>query len=331
MRFFGRRGFYLKNTEALEQMASIDTWVFDKTGTLTENQSGAGVWQGAAPSPAHSQAIAALAQLSTHPLSRALAGSLAPQGPELVNGFAEFPGKGVQGIVAGRTVRLGSAHFVGTEATQAASGGVWARVQDGDTISLYHWLPLPSLRPGVDELLSQLAATGQRTLLVSGDQPDAQSALQPLFPNPGQMHFRQSPADKVSRLDALKQGGHRVAMVGDGLNDAAALRQAHLGVAVMEGTAQFAPAADALIRAEELPRLAHYQRVTQKGIRIVKICFAVSVVYNLIGTTFAVQGLLQPVVAAVLMPFSSIGIILLSTALTVVMAKRQGVAAAPPL
>ncbi|MFO0484620.1 MAG: hypothetical protein ACK51A_03060, partial [Sphingobacteriia bacterium] len=168
-----------------------------------------------------------------------------------------------------------------------------------------------------------LGSLGQdyRLHLLSGDQPTDEAQLRPLFAH---LQFRQQPESKLTYMEQLAAAGHRAAMLGDGLNDAGALRVARVGIAVTEDTSSFSPAADAILHADSLPRLPQLLALARHSRRNLHTCTALSLVYNLIGLSFAVQGTLAPVVAAILMPLSSVGVVGLSTWLCYRDARRLG-------
>jgi Cu+-exporting ATPase len=172
-----------------------------------------------------------------------------------------------------------------------------------------------TLNPQAVPVLQQLAPVYHLHLL-SGDQPRPNPTLEACFNGPERIRYQQQPHDKLQVVQQLQANNHTVAMLGDGLNDAGALRQAHLGISVTNDCAQFTPASDAILHTDALSHLPRFLRLSRQSLSIIRVCFAVSVLYNLTGTFFAVQGELEPVVAAILMPLSSVGIIALSTGLT---------------
>jgi Cu+-exporting ATPase len=322
-RILGHQGLYLRRADVVEQLAGLDTLVFDKTGTLT--QPGTLAWQAAQPQaapmgPEAEQLVATLAAQSTHPLSRALHARLhAPEPPAPVAELAETPGMGVQGRVGGHSLRLGSASYAG--ATGSADGAADSQVHvqlDGQYVG--HYSLQARYRPHMQQWLGSLGQD-YRLHLLSGDQPTDEAQLRPLFAH---LQFRQQPESKLTYMEQLAAAGHRAAMLGDGLNDAGALRVARVGIAVTEDTSSFSPAADAILHADSLPRLPQLLALARHSRRNLHTCTALSLVYNLIGLSFAVQGTLAPVVAAILMPLSSVGVVGLSTWLCYRDARRLG-------
>lgn len=254
--------------------------------------------------------IGSLARHSTHPNSVRIAKSLSfailP-----VAGFKETPGGGIEGEVAGRKVLLGSRAWL-------EKRGVAARENVGPTGSpagsaafvafdgMFRgaFIFENSLRPEVGRLISQLGDRFELALL-SGDNDREAAQFQILFGARAILRFNQSPADKLDFVRELQSRGRKVMMVGDGLNDAGALKQADLGVAVVEQIGVFSPASDVILDAAELPRLARVLAFSRSAARVVRTGFVISSFYNLAGVSIAAAGFLSPVVCAILMPLSS--------------------------
>ena len=136
------------------------------------------------------------------------------------------------------------------------------------------------------------------------------------------MHFHQLPQQKLEFIERLQAAGKKVAMIGDGLNDAGALQQARVGISVTDDVTRFVPASDAIMSGDQLLRIDDFLRFATQSRRAILITFAFSLVYNVVGLYFGVQGRLSPLVAAVLMPLSSITVVLLTALLVYVYAKR---------
>jgi Cu+-exporting ATPase len=165
-----------------------------------------------------------------------------------------------------------------------------------------------SLRPEVARLISQLGGRFELALL-SGDNEREASRFKKIFGDRATLRFNQSPADKLNFIRELQQRGRRVMMVGDGLNDAGALKQAEVGVAVVEQIGIFSPASDVILDAAELPRLARVLEFSRRAALVVRAGFIISACYNAVGVSIAAAGLLSPIVCAILMPVSSITVV----------------------
>lgn len=316
-RVLGRYGFYLKNAPVVEQLANLDTLVFDKTGTLT--QGGGGLQDHTDLTDDERALVANLASHSAHPLSKTLTHQLGTSTTQHVTAVHETVGQGIAGRVGKHGVRLGNANFVG-EASASPEGSQVHVSIDGRYKGYY--AQEQHYRTGLKEAMPQLRARYTLQLL-SGDNAAARDNLLRWFA-PAEMHFQQQPMDKLQHVQRLQTEGRRVAMLGDGLNDAGALQAAQAGIAITDQASYFTPASDAILSANALPMLPAFLRLARSSRGIVWACFGVSLIYNVIGAYFAVQGQLSPVVAAILMPFSSIGIIALATGLTLGVAHWQG-------
>ncbi len=322
LRILGRQRFYLKNTQVIEALESIDTFIFDKTGTLTVRNQGQVSFQGQ-PLQAEEKAIVrALTQHSTHPLSQLLFQSLPPSPGDHqieLTDWEEVTGLGIKARFNGSPVLLGSAAFTGAAGEDAAKG-VYLKL--GESPRGYFRID-QSVRFGAENVLAYFRQQGT-TFLLSGDNEREKKLFQPLFPKPEQMRFRQEPKDKLEFIRECQQKAHKVLMLGDGLNDAGALRQSDVGIVVTENTNNFTPASDAIIHADSFFRLPVFLTFARKSIRLVYGAYAFALIYNTIGLSFAVRGALSPVVAAILMPLSSISIVLFGMVTSNLLAGRLG-------
>jgi Cu+-exporting ATPase len=165
-----------------------------------------------------------------------------------------------------------------------------------------------ALRPETDQLIRGLSRDYELSLL-SGDNEKERARFGELFGAPSRLHFHQSPLDKLDYIHGRQRAGRTVMMVGDGLNDAGALQQSDVGVAVVERIGAFSPASDIILSATMVPGLDTVLRFSKSAVRIVKLSFLLSSFYNVIGLSIAASGLLSPVVCAILMPVSSISVV----------------------
>lgn len=330
-RVLARRRIFLRNPEVIEALARIDAVVFDKTGTLTSTGTGDVRWSGASGaelSATEAAAVRAIAAQSIHPLARRVADALAARGlaPVDVTGFQEVTGCGVEGWVDGRHLRIGSPAWV--ERERAAVPEVPVRgsrvVIAVDGAYRGEFAVGGEIRPETDTLLKSLAGRYELALL-SGDNERERERFTTLFGGGGRLHFNQGPLHKLAFIRDLQKSGRRVLMAGDGLNDAGALRQADVGVAVTEDVASFSPASDVILQGGEVPRIGAVLDFSRRVVRVVRISFLVSTAYNVIGLAIAASGKLSPIVCAVLMPLSSVSVVVVACGLTEWVARRSGV------
>jgi Cu2+-exporting ATPase len=292
-----RRGVLVASPTALERLASADTAVLDKTGTLTE---GRPEWIEAPVDPAVLREAAAMARNSRHPLAQALARVVEVPAAE---GVREIPGRG---LVRGSR-RLGSPAFCGVAEEQAGSGMVLCFVEAGAEPVVFRFAD--RLRADSGEAVAALQQLGLATELLSGDGAEAveQAAAATGI---GPWQARATPADKAARIEALRAAGRRPLMVGDGLNDTAALALAHVSVSPGTGTDMAQAASDLVLRSAGLGALPVAIRVARRAQRLARQNIAFSLAYNLVAVPMAVLGLVTPLVAALVMASSSIIVIL---------------------
>lgn len=312
MGILGRAGFYLKNSAVALDLSRVDTIAFDKTGTLTTAAADATV-SASGFSADDWMLVRRLAAQSVHPVSRAIAGDLTDAGAAI--DINETSGRGVVGRIDGHTVVIGSAGFVAEATGHAVTSEpgadlvTWAAVDDRQPGTIR--LSAPD-RPGMPAATAAISAR-YTTWLLSGDHATEATRWAASFGD--RMKFRQSPEDKLATVRAAQASQQRVAMIGDGLNDAGALAAADVGIAVSDETACLVPACDAVIRGEQLPKLPVFLDYTRRARRVIIACFAVSIAYNWLGLWLALTGHLTPLATAILMPVSSLTIVGMSVGL----------------
>ncbi len=310
LRLLGKRGFFLKNATVIEQLTRCNTVVFDKTGTLTTPASETVSEQFGQPlTPTEWAMIRALVRQSAHPLSHRLSQFLADSPPLLVDNFTELPGQGIVGVVADVIVKAGSAVFVGGPDTHPNGSTVHITI---DGIYRGFFQLAGQIRNGLADMLTEFTSQKKQLYVLSGDTDAARADLHPWFSNET-MRFTCSPADKLEFIRDLQAKGHRVLMIGDGLNDAGALKQADVGIAVTDDTLHFTPASDAILESRSLPLLPEFIRYSRFAMCLIRVSFGVSLLYNVVGLSVAATGHLSPIVAAVLMPLSSATMVAIAT------------------
>ncbi|HUM97790.1 MAG TPA: heavy metal translocating P-type ATPase metal-binding domain-containing protein [Chitinophagaceae bacterium] len=309
LRILGRNRFYLRNAAVIETIAETTHIVFDKTGTLTSSYFQNINYNGKPLTTEQEQQIAALASNSNHPLSRALAMHLSPVNLKKVTGFKENTGEGIEGIVGEDLIKLGTEKFVtGNRHFLQTSTVVYVGFEE--EVKGYYSFG-NQYRNEIPELIQKLKSK-YKLSVISGDNEASMHNLQRLMGKNTTILFHQKPEDKLNYIKQLQQSGEKVMMIGDGLNDAGALKQSDVGIAVTEQANNFTPSSDAIIEAGQLPRLTKFFKLCRANKNIVVASFVLSIVYNVVGLFFAVQGNLSPLVAAILMPISSLSILLLT-------------------
>lgn len=304
---FDKNKFYLKNTAVIEELARINTIVFDKTGTITNPEANDFKFAGELDSE-EKQLVSDLARNSGHPLSRELVKWLNLNSRYPVDQYKEKVGRGVSGIVKGKEIKLGSAAFL--ELKKTDKGSVVHILIDGRYCG--HFLSEQRWRTGFKQLALKLGQQHDLHLL-SGDQDHDKNLLTPFFSRIQQLHFQQSPQQKLDYILRLQQSGAKVLMLGDGLNDAGALRQSDLGIAVTDDINNFSPGCDAILDGAAFSKLPQFIKQAKDAVRVIHLSFVISLLYNAVGLFFAVQGLLSPLMAAILMPLSTVTIILFTS------------------
>ena len=312
LRIFGRSKFYVKNASVLEQLASINTIIFDKTGTITSNEKSTAKYEGEQLSVSEEVLLKNTLRGSNHPLSRTLYDILDENNIISLNHFTEHLGKGIEASHNNDNIKIGSASFVGAKEASVLNTTVHLSTNDHYKGKFtFH----NSYRKGLAKLFNQLKKHFDLVIL-SGDNEGELENLQKLLPAKTKLIFSQKPDDKLEYIKYHQSEGAKVLMVGDGLNDAGALAQSNVGIALSENVNVFSPACDAILDASKFNQLDTYINASKSAIRIIKWSFVLSFCYNIIGLYFAVTGQLAPVIAAILMPLSSISIVIFTTIAT---------------
>lgn len=323
MRMLGRNKFYLKSPAVVEQLAHMDTLVFDKTGTLTQPSASAIQFLGGELTKQQAQLIASVVAQSIHPLSQKIKTFLRVANLLEVDTFTEQTGKGIEAKVNGHNIKLGSAIFVDVHTSTQNNLATRVYVKINGVVLGYFEME-QTYRKGLSTVIGELTEAHYNQYLLSGDNDKERAAMSAYFGSNNNMHFNQSPADKLHFIQTLQQQKQHVIMVGDGLNDAGALKAAHVGISVTENTSHFSPASDVIMDAAEFEKLPQFLQFSKRTLNVIHGSFVISLLYNLVGLSFAVQGNLSPLIAAVLMPVSSVSVIAFTTISTTYLAKKGG-------
>ncbi|MDN3492257.1 heavy metal translocating P-type ATPase [Winogradskyella bathintestinalis] len=319
LRIFGKQKFYIKNASVIEQLAQINTIIFDKTGTITSNKDSNAEYDGAILSDSENIVLKNSLRGSNHPLSRTLYHILKENNIVTLDAFEEHIGKGIEAKHAAINLKIGSASFVGNPDTSTVLNTT-VHVSSNNVykgkFTFYN-----SYRKGVSKLFNQLKQQFDLVIL-SGDNEGEFENLKKLLPTKTKLIFNQKPEDKLEYIKYHQSEGAKVLMIGDGLNDAGALAQSDVGIAISEDVNVFSPACDAILDATKFEELFSYINASKSAIKIIKWSFVLSFFYNVIGLYFAVTGQLEPVVAAILMPLSSISIVVFTTIATNLLGRK---------
>jgi Cu+-exporting ATPase len=306
LRILGKKKFYLKNALVIEQLAKVDTIVFDKTGTITTNKKSNIAFQGDSISEEDLVLIKNVLRASNHPLSRMLYDFLPETQKLKLDHFEEITGKGIQATINGTTIQLGSASFVGANEENAIQQTSVHISINQNYIGKYVFNN--QYREGLSSLFAYLSQ-GYQLKILSGDNEGERNALEQLLPPGTELIFNQKPEQKLEFIKSLQNQGQNVMMVGDGLNDAGALAQSNVGISISENVNVFSPACDAILDASVFQQLDSFMLLSKKAITTIKMSFTVSLLYNVVGLSFAITGNLLPLVAAIIMPLSTITIV----------------------
>ncbi len=312
-----KRGMLIKGGDALELLAKPATLVLDKTGTITEGVTALVAWVG----PEWVKPLVlALEHGSSHPLADGFRRAWTHVPQRIAHESRHVAGGGLEGVVDGRQLRIGSPRFV-REATTTIDAGV------RDAIGLMDHTLTPvhiavdgvivaaaglgdRVRDDAHASLSTLRAAGWHTIMLSGDAPDVVRAVgASLGFAPADIIGAASPEDKLACVVRLKAAG-RVVMVGDGVNDAAAIAAAHVGIGVHGGAEACLSTADIYLTRPGLSALVELTEGARHTMRVIRRNIGFSICYNIIGAGLAVAGLLNPLIAAILMPTSSLTVVL---------------------
>ncbi|MFH2036373.1 MAG: HAD-IC family P-type ATPase, partial [Candidatus Zixiibacteriota bacterium] len=321
-RIMGRRDLYLKDDQVVEKMAGLTSIVFDKTGTITQSGASEPVFVGGELDSKVKSMIFSVVRESTHPLSMLLTNQLEGSVVVAIKNFDEFRGRGLEAEVNGHNLRIGSEEWVGAKKNDNLDMTTVFVAVDKEILGYFKIANL--FRKGLPDLINKLKSDYKLALL-SGDNDSERSRIETIFGKESELIFNQLPHDKLSYIHSKINSGEMTAMIGDGLNDAGALKAATVGFSIVENSSSFSPACDGILISSGFRLLSSFLRLAKDSIGIIKISFLISFLYNLIGLTFAVKGTLSPVIAAALMPASSVTVVIFTTLATTLAAKHRGI------
>ncbi|MCQ0110661.1 heavy metal translocating P-type ATPase [Zhouia amylolytica] len=319
LRIFGKNKFYLKNAHVLEQLAKINSIIFDKTGTITSNKETKVTYEGDPLDNREQTLLKNTLRNSNHPLSRQLYSILKENQIITLDEFNEYSGKGIEASHNDQTIKLGSAAFLKAPVTQKSLKTAVHVATNDNYKGMYTFYN--SYRKGLSKLFNSLKNSYEMTIL-SGDNESERGNLEKLLPPGTKLFFNQKPDEKLNYIKYHQAEGANIMMVGDGLNDAGALRQSNVGIAIAENVNVFTPASDAILDASKFDLIPRYLWASKKAMKVIIASFILSFLYNTVGLAFAISGNLSPVIAAILMPLSSISIVAFTTIMTNLIGKN---------
>lgn len=328
LRIFGRNNFYLKNINVIEELSKATTIVFDKTGTITSIGNHQINFNGDELSIEEKIMMKSLVKNSTHPLSKKIFSYLNDIDEKRilpVQNFEEKIGKGMFGIVNGKVIKAGSKKFVlgdtndGFNKMNYKFSEVYISIENKfkGTFQIKN-----SYRENISSMIKNLIKKYE-VYLLSGDNDSEKEKLKNIFEDEKKIYFQQSPFDKLNFIKKLREK-NKVIMIGDGLNDSAALLHSDVGISVTEDITTFTPASDGILHSDSLKLFDIFLRFSKDSVNIIKASFVISLMYNLIGLSVAVSGNLSPLFAAILMPLSSISVVIFTTLMTNFFGKKRG-------
>ncbi|MBE2216627.1 MAG: heavy metal translocating P-type ATPase metal-binding domain-containing protein [Ignavibacteria bacterium] len=328
VRILGRNKLYAKNAAVVERISKIDTIVFDKTGTITQTGDANITFSGSVLSAHEQKLVKSLVRSSTHPLSSRIYEALELSDVYQVTSFIELSGKGIEGTIEEETVRIGSASFACAESDtyneSMPQGRQDTRIFLSISGSVKGFFTINNIyRNGLEDITSSLKQDYD-LIVLTGDNEGEKQNLARYFGSAAKVEFNKSPMDKLEYVKKLQDSGRKVLMIGDGLNDAGALKQSDVGIAISEDITNFSPACDAILDADRFSSLSKLIKFTKTTKKVIILSFMISVIYNIIGVSLAFQSEISPLLAAILMPASSITVVLFTVLATNLTAKQKG-------
>lgn len=319
LRILSQNKVYVRHYNILEKINEIDTVVYDKTGTLTLSNNVTVNFVGEELSDEEKNYIKSTASNSKHVYSKSIVQYFTDNDTMEISNFKETIGKGIEAWVDEHYIKIGSPNFFNK--TNEHQKSIMYVAIDNKLVG--YFITSNAYRDGFSSILKSLEQKYKQVIL-SGDSIAEKEFLEKTLGKNVQLLFNQKPEDKQKFIQQLQKNNHKVLMIGDGLNDAIALKESDVGIAITENNNNFTPACDIILDATFFEKFQKLFLFSKQGKRIIKISFTFSFIYNVIGMYFALQGLLSPLIAAILMPSSTITIIAITFGLTQYSAKKEG-------
>ena len=321
LRILGNRKLYLKNALVVEQLAKVDTIVFDKTGTITSSLKSNIEYVGETLTQIEFTKIKSIVRNSNHPLSRKLYEFLPQSQVAEISNYEEIIGKGMLATIENTSYKIGSLELMNNPNAIEQDKSTKVHIEINNLYKGY-FVFNHQYREGLHDLFYQLNSKNYQTIVLSGDNDGERAFLKTILPESTKLVFNQKPEQKLEYIESLQKEGKNVMMVGDGLNDAGALAQSNIGIALSENVNVFSPACDGIMDASQFQKLFHYIQYSKNAMKTIYMSFGLSLLYNAVGLTFALTGELSPLFAAIIMPMSAITIVSFVTILSKFYGKR---------
>jgi len=319
LRIVGSRKLYLKNATVIEQLAKVDTIVFDKTGTITTNKKTSITYEGTPLTDAELKLLKNTLRGSNHPLSRRLYDYIPNQEKLDTTGFEEIIGKGIFAEIDGCTVKIGSSQFL-----QHMSENTHKKTKVHIEINGVYkgsYVFNNQYRQGLEQLFENLSKK-YNLVVLSGDNDGERKILEKMLPKNTTLVFNQKPEQKLAFIENLQKQDKNVMMIGDGLNDAGALAQSNVGISISENVNVFSPACDGILDASQFSKIGFFMKYSKNAMLTIMMSFGLSLLYNVVGLSYAVSGNLSPIVAAIIMPLSTVTIVSFVTIMSNIFARK---------
>ncbi len=327
LRVFSRNSFFLKNDSIVEYLSKISSIIFDKTGTLTDIGKSDVEWNGKELTDKEKVLIKSSVKHSNHPVSRLILNYFSNIDMIEIKDFNEEEAKGIETSSENITIKIGKFDWLKTFLTKSDYGddlqpesSVYISI-DNEILGCFKIVPY--YRKNISDTLKNLLQNYQVSVL-SGDNDNEKDKLTELTGKEIPMRFNQLPLEKLEYITSLQEKDEKVMMIGDGLNDAGAIKQSNVGVAVTDSSSSFTPGSDAILLSDNIHHLPEFLKLTKLSMRTVYYSFLISILYNVVGITIAVQGFLSPLIAAIFMPLSSITVIIFTVSKVKLDSKRLG-------
>lgn len=323
LRIFGKAKFYLKNISVIEALSKVETIVFDKTGTITQSKSADVEYVDLENTSDDDRIlIKSLVRHSTHPLSKTVYEYLADNSFESISEFNEEKGLGISANISGKSIKIGSGKYIKSNIeTDKNKKHTIVFIEIDNKLKGYFRFK-NKYRKGLKNIIDHLKSKFE-IFLLTGDNEGERGNLKDIFGAEKNLYFNQTPYAKLEFIKNIQDNGKKVLMVGDGLNDAGALKQSFVGISIAEDSNVFSPACDGILESSNFELLPKLIQFSKSSMRIIIVSFIISFLYNIAGLAFAIQGTLSPLIAAVLMPLSSISVVVFTTGTTALLAKKK--------